>query len=163
MRVTVCTAFQFEVVKVSVVEAAGVPEPEETFPSPVSPIAALTVTSFVGQVASFTVKVVVPPSATVSHGSLVKSGSAGWSTSAASSSSTICNMTSAGCATLTAASAAPLDAPDTATCLFVTALATVESTSSSTAAMVTVPVLVVAPAAMTSVLLALNLKSSAAA
>ena len=147
---------QLLVVNVSVVEAAGAPPPEDTCPSPASSLDTSTVAAAVGSLASATVKVAAPPSATVNHGSFASAGSAGLSTSPASSSSVIRRFRAAGFPI-------PLETPDTTTRLPATVGSTIESTSSSTAVIVTVPVLAVEPAAMISVFAALSVKSSAAA
>ena len=147
--------FQSPAVKVSAVEAAGAPAPEDSFPSPSSALATVTVTAPVGWVASFTVKVAVAPSSAVSHRPSAAPGSAGSSTRAASSSSVMVRVRAGGFA-------APLDTPDTLTLFPATEPSTIESISSSTAATVTVPALAVFPAAMVSVVPD-SVKSSAAA
>ena len=167
VSVTVCAVFQFAVVKVSAVVAAGAPAPEDTLPSPESPLDTSTVTVAVGSLASFTVKVAAAPSAAVIHVSFTSAGSAGSSTRAARSSSRISSSaTTVGFPSESVAAATwlavPATAADTTTFLPVTVPSTMESTSSSTAVIVTTPVLAVSPAAMVSVLLAESVKSSAA-
>ena len=147
--------FQSLAVKVRAVEAAGASAPDDTFPSPSSPLVTVTVTGAVGWLASVTVKAAAASSSTVNHGAFASSGTAGSSTRAASSSSVIVKVRSAGFA-------APLETPDTVTFLPAEVASTIESTSSSTAVIVTVPVLAIVPVGMTKVVPD-NVKSSAAA
>ena len=149
-------------VKVSRVEAAAAPLPEDTWPSSESLLLTATTTFVVGSLLSFTVKVSLAPSSTLSHtghGARRQRGKAGAVTSAARSSSQISSSTSAGAAR----GSVLLRTPATTTFLPATVSSTMESMRSSTAVIVTAPVLAVAPAAMVSFVLAESVKSPAAA